>query len=64
MKDLKKDMLRLIFLSAEISKLDQMYLFHSNLKDKYNYDFEKCEIISKVKNSLAIEFETLNKKWF
>jgi len=57
-------MLRLIELSAEIAKYNQMLLQHNDVLDKRNYNAEKCTQIIKKVNTIQKEFYELQYKWF
>jgi len=62
--NLKSDMIELIELSGEISMYNQMLLHHSNMKDKRNYNPEKCSKIQLKVSKLQERFYYLKDKWF
>ena len=64
LQKLKSDMSYLIDLSGEIAKYDQMLLYHNNMKDKRNYNPEKCDAIKKKISELQTIFFSLKEKWF
>ena len=61
---LKNDMKEMLFLSSELGKYEQIYLFHSNIADKANYNEEKSIKIKEKLLSLRERFHFIEEKWF
>ena len=64
LNSLKTDFLRMLHLQGEISKYNQMLLYHNDMSDKRNFSLEKCDIIRTTISKLENEFYSLKEKWF
>lgn len=64
MEKLKIDMLRLIKLSAEIAKYEEMLMRCINTKDIMYFDLTKAETIQIKLADMRTEFWNLKEKWF
>ncbi len=63
LENLKREMLELIELSAEIAKLEQIHTQHFNELNR-NYNEQKCERIRSKIKMLEVRFDKLKGKWF
>jgi len=64
MNDLKTEMLKLIELSAEIAKYNEMLLHYLDINDKRNYDPIKAEKIRLKITAMQLVYYKLYEKWF
>lgn len=64
LNEIKADMLKMIEVSADIGKYNQMLLQRSDICDTRNYNAENCEKIRLKLDELYEIYDFLKEKWF
>ena len=64
LNQLKSDMLKLIELSKDIGKYNEMLLHHIEASDERNFNEEKAKLIKQRISELAEKYFLLKDKWF